>query len=100
MVDSLINLETKRASFNLTIENTRCTLEFSIENDTMDIRSVRVPESVGGRGLAGQLTRHALDWAQTQTLKVIPTCPYVASWVQRHPEFLPIIAESSRDRLG
>jgi len=100
MTNPTIQIETKLASFTLTVDKSRCTLDFSIENDTMDIRSVRVPKSVGGRGLAGQLTRHALDWAQTQTLKVIPTCPYVASWVQRHPEFLPIIAESSRDRLG
>jgi hypothetical protein len=52
---------------------------------------VRVPDAVGGRGLAGQLTRHALDWARDEGLKVRPVCPYVATWIERHPDYQGLV---------
>ena len=48
---------------------------------------VGVPGAVGGRGIAGELTRHALDWAEAQGLKVRARCPYVARWIERHAEY-------------
>lgn len=81
-----ITLETPLARFIMEVEDHRCELDFTLAGQIMDIRSVRVPKAVGGRGLAGQLTRHALDWASARALQVKPTCPYVASWLERHPE--------------
>jgi len=81
-----ILLETRLAQFAMTVDGHRCELDFSLAEQVMDIRSVRVPKAVGGRGLAGQLTRHALDWARDNALRVKPTCPYVASWLERHPD--------------
>jgi predicted GNAT family acetyltransferase len=48
---------------------------------------VRVPEAVGGRGIAGEITRYALDWARDKGLRVVANCPYVARWIERHPEY-------------
>jgi predicted GNAT family acetyltransferase len=81
-----ITLQTRLAQFTMTVDGHRCELDFSLDDQIMDIRSVRVPKAVGGRGLAGTLTRHALDWARANSLRVKPTCPYVASWLERHPD--------------
>jgi len=81
-----INLETRLAQFIMVVDGQSCELDFNVSDQTMDIRSVRVPKAVGGRGLAGQLTLHALNWASDQSFAVIPTCPYVASWLERHPD--------------
>jgi len=42
---------------------------------------------VGGRGIAGILTKFALEVARTKNWKVIPTCSYTAVYIQRHPEY-------------
>ena len=39
-----------------------------------------------GRGVASQLVRSALDDVRRQQLKVLPLCPFVAGWMQRHSE--------------
>ena len=39
-----------------------------------------------GRGIASQVVRHALDDVGRQQLKVLPLCPFVAGWMQRHSE--------------
>jgi len=69
------------------VEGETCVLEFTRSGDVVSMNSVRVPDAVGGRGLAGQLTQHALDWARSESLKVKPVCPYVKTWIQRHPEY-------------
>jgi predicted GNAT family acetyltransferase len=50
-----------------------------------------VPESLSGRGLASELVTYALDDARAQNLKVVPQCPYVASFIKRHPEYEELI---------
>ena len=39
-----------------------------------------------GRGIASRLARHALDDARRRGLIVIPLCPYVLAYLERHPE--------------
>ncbi|MGY1858276.1 GNAT family N-acetyltransferase [Modestobacter sp. SYSU DS0290] len=40
-----------------------------------------------GRGVASALVRHALDDVRRQELKVLPLCPFVAGWMQRHSDY-------------
>ena len=51
------------------------------------IPSVVVDRVIEGRGVAGALTRAALEWARAEGWGVEPVCPYVDAWMRRHPEF-------------
>jgi predicted GNAT family acetyltransferase len=53
----------------------------------MVIPSVVVDRAIEGRGVAGALTRVALEWARAEGMRVDPVCPYVDAWLRRHPEF-------------
>ena len=53
----------------------------------MVIPSVVVDRAIEGRGVAGALTRAALEWAGAEGLRIEPVCPYVDAWMRRHPEF-------------
>jgi predicted GNAT family acetyltransferase len=33
------------------------------------------------------LTQHALEHARARGYRVVPSCPFVAAYVQRHPEY-------------
>ena len=57
------------------------------EGEVMVIPSVVVDRPIEGRGVAGALTRAALEWARAEGLRVDPVCPYVEAWMRRHPEF-------------
>lgn len=45
-----------------------------------------------GRGIASRLARHALDDARRRGLIVIPSCPYVKAYLERHPEDRDLVA--------
>jgi predicted GNAT family acetyltransferase len=49
-----------------------------------------VPPAIGGRGIAGELVRTALDWAKAEGLKVHLACSYSKTWVAKHPEYAAI----------
>lgn len=50
-----------------------------------------VPRELEGRGIAGRLARFALEDARAKGLRVLPRCPYVVSYLERHPEYLDIV---------
>jgi len=60
-----------------------CVLDYELHDGVMIITHTGVPESVGGRGIAADLARTALDTAREQGWKVRPLCSYVAAWMRR-----------------
>jgi uncharacterized protein len=49
------------------------------------------PDLEGG-GLGGALVRGALDDLRARGLRMRPLCPFVAAYVQRHPEYGDLVA--------
>lgn len=45
-----------------------------------------------GRGLAAELVRRALDDARSGGLKVVPSCWYVAQYIDEHPADQDLLA--------
>ena len=45
-----------------------------------------VEPGFGGRGLATDLVRQALDDVRARALRVVPVCPFVAAFLERHAE--------------
>jgi uncharacterized protein len=53
-----------------------------------------------GRGLGGKLVRGALDDARARGMSVLPFCPFVNGWIERHPEYADLVPEAERARFG
>lgn len=45
-----------------------------------------------GQGLAGQVVKAALDTSREQGFKIVPSCSYVAKYVDNHPEYSDLVA--------
>ncbi|MEY9968525.1 putative GNAT family acetyltransferase [Streptacidiphilus sp. MAP12-16] len=53
-----------------------------------------------GRGLGGQLARAALDAARDQGLTVLPYCPFIRSWMTKHPDYADLVPQAQHSRFG
>ncbi|MGL4851415.1 MAG: GNAT family N-acetyltransferase [Phocaeicola sp.] len=63
-------------------------LKYSLQDKSViDLLSVQVPPPLEGKGIAATLTLSALNYARDAHLKVIPTCPYVKVYIERHAEW-------------
>lgn len=53
-----------------------------------------------GQGLGGKLVAFALDDARSRGLAILPLCPFVKSYIERHPEYLDLVPEEKRGEFG
>jgi predicted GNAT family acetyltransferase len=53
-----------------------------------------------GRGLGGRLVGAALDAARADGLAVLPFCPFVNAYIQRHPAYGDLVPEAFRAQFG
>ena len=44
-----------------------------------------------GHGVGSLLARAALGQARAQGCAVLPLCPFISQWLQRHPEYLDLV---------
>lgn len=51
----------------------------------LDLQHTIVPPAAQGEGVASALVQAAVNYARQNDVKLIPTCEYVAAWLQRHP---------------
>ncbi|MBM7773413.1 putative GNAT family acetyltransferase [Actinokineospora baliensis] len=49
-----------------------------------------VDSAFEGQGVGGVLARAALEDARARGLAVLATCPFIAAWMRRHPEYLDL----------
>lgn len=72
--------------FEITQENQTALLQYRRSGETIRLIHTEVPEALRGRGLGNQLARAALDFAHFNQLKVVPICPFIKVYLQKHPE--------------
>jgi uncharacterized protein len=58
-----------------------------------------IDERFEGRGLGGELISFALDDARERGLAVLPFCPFVNAYIQRHPEYVELVPEDYREQF-
>lgn len=73
--------------FELTVEGHTGVAEYIDAQGVWIMNHTYVPTALRGRGVAGQLVKAALEAARSAQVKVDPQCSYVATYMQRHPEY-------------
>ena len=53
-----------------------------------------------GQGLGSALAQGALKAAREAGTAVLPYCPFIRSYLQRHPDLVPLVPEARRAEFG
>jgi len=77
--------------FELHLGGLVCLLRYRVTTGKIVIYHTEVPPPLQNRGLAGRMTRAALEYARTLDLKVEPRCPYTAAFLRRHREYSDLL---------
>lgn len=73
---------------------------YRIRPGVITFTHTEIDDAFAGRGLGGALVRAALDAARERGLAVHPACPFVRSWIGKHPDHLDLVPEADRPRYG
>jgi uncharacterized protein len=78
--------------FTLPVSSGTAVLLYASAGDgVLDLYSTFVPAEDRGKGVADRLVQAAVTHARAQGFRIIPSCWYVAVWLQRHPEHADLI---------
>jgi len=84
----------ERQRYELRAEKGLAVAYYELRDGTLVFTHTVVPEALRGQGLASKLIKAALDDARRRGLKVVPQCPFVARYIERHPEERDLVAPS------
>ncbi len=66
-------------------------IDYVLKHGRLALVHTEVMSGFEGRGVAAALARFAFDDARGRGLRIIALCPYVRSWLARHPEEADIV---------
>jgi predicted GNAT family acetyltransferase len=72
--------------FSTHVDGLAAVLDYTLAGRVMTITHTDVPPAIGGRGIAAELMREALQAAHGAGWTVIPACSYAAAYMRRHPQ--------------
>ena len=78
--------------FTTQLDGHQAELVYRLQQGRLIIDHTGVPEAIGGKGVAGELVKAALEYARAEGLRVVAACSYSAAYVQRHPEYADLLA--------
>jgi uncharacterized protein len=87
----------KRKRFEVTVDGELAGyLVYRARKGIIALIHTEVDERFEGRGLGSRLARTALDQARAKGLAVLPFCPFVNEWMQRHREYTNLVPAAYR----
>jgi predicted GNAT family acetyltransferase len=72
--------------FELTVDGETAFAEYKLLHDALVLPHTVTPPALEGRGIGSALVAGALALAKTEGLTITARCPFVTSFIKKHPE--------------
>ena len=71
-------------------------LTYQLTGTIIAYTHTKVEPEYEGHGVGAALARTAMDDARSKGRTVVPICPFVSGWLDKHPEYEKMVARSTR----
>lgn len=79
--------------FELLLEDGKALMEYALKDSKINLLHTEVPVKYRGNNIASTLTKKVLDYAKRKNWNVMPFCPFVAKYIDNHPEYHDLLSE-------
>lgn len=93
MEKSTFKVNEEENQFELHTKGGIAFVEFIREGEKIYLTHTETPENLRGKGVAAELIKQTLQCARDNGLTVVPSCSYVAKYVNEHTEWNDILSE-------
>lgn len=73
---------------------------YRLKAGLIELVHTEIDEEFEGHRLGSRLISFALDDARQRELAVLPTCPFVNDYIQRHRQYVDLVPEARRAEFG
>lgn len=98
-IPEVVNNEAEHR-FELSLDGETAVSVYRLVHGAIILEHTEVPKSFEGKGVASRLAKAAMQYARDHELQVIPLCPFMAAYMQKHPETHDLVHRLYRERLG
>ncbi len=67
--------------------------DYELDGSTITFTHTETDPAFEGRGFGSRLARGVLDAARARNLAVVPECPFIRTYMRRHPEYADLRRE-------
>jgi predicted GNAT family acetyltransferase len=85
----------EKQQFEIHSEGKLAFLQYQLYGHQLILVHTVVPPELEGKGIGSALAKTGLEYARQNQLKVVPICPFVRSYLQRHHEYQDLVQQSS-----
>lgn len=78
--------------FVVQLDEGQAELAYERKGDRIVFTHTGVPKAREGEGIGTSLAHAALEFARREKLRVVPRCPFVRAYVEKHPEYGALVA--------
>jgi predicted GNAT family acetyltransferase len=68
-------------------------IRFTLDDGTVTMLHTEVEPRYEGEGVGSELVRRALDDVRARGEHVVPLCPFVSAYIERHREYADLVSE-------
>lgn len=86
---------TGKKQFELDTNGQLSRIEYILMGKKIIFTHTEVPRELEGKGIGAKLVKLALENIESRGLKLIPLCPFTASYIKRHPEWERVLDMNS-----
>ncbi|VXB62223.1 GNAT family N-acetyltransferase [Maribacter litoralis] len=91
---NLVNVKSKKR-YEVLIDDSTAFIDYIIAKEKIYLTHTEVPKSMAGKGIGSALVLKILEDIERQNLILVPLCPFVASYIKRHPEWNKLVLKGS-----
>lgn len=78
--------------YEMVVDGITAFIEYRQEGDVLALTHTEVPQALSGHGVGTALARGTLDRIRAAGLRIRPLCPFIAAFIQRHPDYADLVA--------
>ncbi len=90
MTDAVQN-NPARKRYQLEVEGHIAATYYELSDRVITFVHTEVPPELGGKGIGSKLIKGALDQVRAAGLKVVPRCPFVKAYIEKHPDYADLL---------
>jgi len=88
-----------RSRYEAEVDGGVAFIDYAHGDDGLILSHTEVPEALRGQGIAHRLIRSVLEQLRGEHRTMVPLCPFVLSFVKRHPEYRDVVVAKYRNLL-
>jgi predicted GNAT family acetyltransferase len=93
-METTVTRNDELSRFEITTDDGRLAgfAEYRTRPGAVEFTHTEVDDEFEGHGIGSRLARAALDEVRASGDRVIPTCPFIKSWIEKHEDYQDLVA--------